>query len=228
MGHRPLWTAVAALWFATLVAAGYLLAIGSVAVWCRRARRPAILQWVRHLTPPPLRLMLGIGLGIATATTSAGAMSAPRRAGPADPPPVLRLVGPSATPTPHRATAAEPLPRPAPPDCAASGTPSPLPKERAVLPVRGPATTSLAQEAPARSTPPATWTIRPGDHLWAVADATLTRAWGRTPDARTLGSYWWTLVQLNRPRLPDPANPDLVYPGDLVLLPPVPPPPPAR
>lgn len=78
-----------------------------------------------------------------------------------------------------------------------------------------------AQEAPR----PATWTAQPGDHLWHVAEATLTDAWGRPPTDTEIAPYWQNLVEVNRGALADPTNPDLVYPGQTFALPTPPPPP---
>ncbi|HVM00809.1 MAG TPA: hypothetical protein VM324_16080 [Egibacteraceae bacterium] len=63
-----------------------------------------------------------------------------------------------------------------------------------------------------------TWTTAPGDHLWAIAEAVLARAWGRPPTDAELVPYWQALIERNRPALADPANPDLVYPGQVFQL----------
>ena len=73
--------------------------------------------------------------------------------------------------------------------------------------------------APATTT---TITLAPGDHLWSVAARTLATAWGRPPAEREVAPYWRLLVELNRSALPDPADPDLVFPGEVLRLPPVP------
>nr|MBA2625760.1 hypothetical protein [Acidimicrobiia bacterium] len=56
-----------------------------------------------------------------------------------------------------------------------------------------------------------------------VADRTLASAWARSPADSEVTPYWRRLVELNRTGLPDPANPDLVFPGHVVRLPAVPP-----
>lgn len=73
---------------------------------------------------------------------------------------------------------------------------------------------------------PTTWTIVSGDHLWGVAETTLERAWARPPTDPETTPYWQAVIELNRARLADPANPDLVYPGQIFDLPPTPPAPP--
>ena len=68
----------------------------------------------------------------------------------------------------------------------------------------------------------ATWRVSPGDSLWSIAEATLATAWGQAPDERDLAHYWWQVVQTNRPFLPIPADPNLLFPGDQVVIPPPP------
>ena len=58
-----------------------------------------------------------------------------------------------------------------------------------------------------------TWVVKPGEHFWSIARSTRDRAAG------SLHDHWLALIELNRDRLPDPCNPDLVYPGTELLLP---------
>ncbi|MEJ7584497.1 MAG: hypothetical protein WKF43_10535 [Acidimicrobiales bacterium] len=81
--------------------------------------------------------------------------------------------------------------------------------------------------APAATPPPtAAWTTAAGDHLWHIAEATLAEAWGRPPTDTEVLPYWQSVVEANRSRLADRANPDLIYPGQVFDLP-APPAPPA-
>jgi nucleoid-associated protein YgaU len=95
------------------------------------------------------------------------------------------------------------------------------------LPDDGAAPTSgtAPPPAPPADMPPAadTWTIAPGENLWFVARDTLADAWGRSPTATEVTSYWKTLIDQNRDRLPDPGNPDLVFTGTVLELPETPP-----
>ena len=91
-------------------------------------------------------------------------------------------------------------------------------------PPRPTTTTTVVPPNPPPAAAPAvtTITLAPGDHLWSVAARTLASAWGRPPAGREVAPYWRLIVELNRPELPNPADPDLVFPGDVVRLPPVP------
>lgn len=106
----------------------------------------------------------------------------------------------------------------------------PLPVMRLDGPVPAPA----APASPAPPTPPGglgsgpvtTWTVRPGDNFWAMAETTLRRAWGRPADDAEVDHYWTGLVAANRDRLAHPELPDLIFPGQVFVMLPAPAPPP--
>lgn len=66
------------------------------------------------------------------------------------------------------------------------------------------------------------WTVKPGDHLWAIAESTVRHDLGDDASDQAVAAYWAHLVELNRDRLVDPTNPDLLFAGQQVLLPPTP------
>ncbi len=66
------------------------------------------------------------------------------------------------------------------------------------------------------------WEVERGDHLWAIAEQTLASAWGAAPSDREVAVYWSALVDHVRPLLADPSNPDLIFPGQVFELVPVP------
>ncbi|QBI20043.1 hypothetical protein ER308_11050 [Egibacter rhizosphaerae] len=68
----------------------------------------------------------------------------------------------------------------------------------------------------------AVWRVEPGEHLWAIAEAALADAWDSPPSDGDVHAYWQCLLEENRSALPDPGNPDLVYPGVELTLPPLP------
>jgi nucleoid-associated protein YgaU len=70
--------------------------------------------------------------------------------------------------------------------------------------------------------PPATWTVRPGEHLWSIARQLVEQAAGRPAGQAEVAPCWRALLDANRDRLPVPGNPDLLCPGDLLVVPPVP------
>lgn len=62
------------------------------------------------------------------------------------------------------------------------------------------------------------WTVELGDHLWAIA-AEVVGERGGAPDDGDVARYWEQLIAANRDRLVDPSNPDLLFPGQELVLP---------
>lgn len=81
----------------------------------------------------------------------------------------------------------------------------------------------LPDDPPAPAPGPGSWTVRPGDHFWRVAEEVLTSALGRSPRDRETTAYWWQMVEANRSRLADPDDPDLLFPGQVIEVPTPPP-----
>jgi hypothetical protein len=69
--------------------------------------------------------------------------------------------------------------------------------------------------APAPGSGPAMWVVEPGDSFWSIAEDVVGSG-----DERAAGRYWRTLIEANRSRLVDPGNPDLLVPGQAVVVPP--------
>ncbi len=67
---------------------------------------------------------------------------------------------------------------------------------------------------------PNLWVMGPGDHLWRVAEVAMTNHLGRPAANHEIDGYWRRLVALNRESLIDPDNPDLVFSGQVIELPP--------
>lgn len=63
--------------------------------------------------------------------------------------------------------------------------------------------------------------VEPGENLWSIASEHLVQAFGRHPTPSEVKAYWGELIALNRANLPDPANPDLIYRGIELQMPPV-------
>jgi len=61
-----------------------------------------------------------------------------------------------------------------------------------------------------------------GDSFWSMAERTLGDAWSRAPTAAEVVPYWSRLVDANRSRLADPARPDLIFAGQVFVIPPPP------
>jgi hypothetical protein len=64
------------------------------------------------------------------------------------------------------------------------------------------------------------WPVSSGDSFWTIAQETLGDAWGRDDlSDREIMVYWTTLIEANEGRLIEPGNPDLLLPGQELILP---------
>lgn len=61
--------------------------------------------------------------------------------------------------------------------------------------------------------------VRPGDHLWSIAEGVLRDAWQRPPSDHEVAPYWRLLVEANRDRLVRRDDPDLILPGQVFVVP---------
>ncbi len=62
-------------------------------------------------------------------------------------------------------------------------------------------------------------TVAGGDNLWDLTEARLETAWGReASDAEVVGP-WQVMVEANLDRLAPPGDPDLIYPGQVMVGP---------
>jgi nucleoid-associated protein YgaU len=80
-----------------------------------------------------------------------------------------------------------------------------------------------APSLPAGDATPATSTevtVVAGDSFWSIAVSELTDVHGGPPTDRQVVPYWRQLIDVNRPRLVDPGNPDLLFPGQVLTVPP--------
>jgi len=166
-------------------------------------RAGLVVRAVDAVTLPPVRRLVRAAVGVSVA---AGTFTGTAPAGAStDPPvPVMRRLGDDAPVMVQTTRAAEPVPpEPAP-------TP---PSAPAVDP-------TLAPAAPAaRAAPAIEWTVRPGDHFWRIAEEVLATQLHRAPADGETDPYWRRLVTANRDRLADRENADLLFPGQVLVLP---------
>jgi len=61
--------------------------------------------------------------------------------------------------------------------------------------------------------------VRAGDNLWAMAERHLEAATNRAAEGTDVRGHWATVVDMNRDRLADPANPSRIYSGQRIRMP---------
>ena len=178
-------------------------ALGLAARCCRAARLVASLD---RCTLPALRHLLdgAVGAGLAA---SIGLSALPAGAEPGgEPAPVtLRRLPDVPSTTLRRLPDAPPPDRPA--ATADRGRPAARPAPQ-VEPVA---------EAPAARRGEVV--VRPGDSFWVLAERHEAERLGRRPSEAEVGRYWQQLVATNRHRLAVPGDADLLFPGQVLLIP---------
>jgi hypothetical protein len=166
-----------------------------------------------------LRLLLGLSAtGGAVTGCGRAALPAPVLSTPAGPVSPSAPAAPGKPVNPSGAPATGLNASAAPAGASRSETPPP---PRPIEPA--PAAETAPDKAPSRATAtgaaaaPVVWTVRPGDNLWSIA-AAATGAGGESATA----AYWVRLIEANRSRLPYPDDPNLIFAGDRIVLPPLP------
>ncbi len=148
------------------------------------------------------------------------------------PPTMRRLPAAAAEDDPPFAPPSSTPPTSAPAGAASTATTSTAPPPSAGAPPPARQGPAPGNRSPAPGTASATsaertWRVQPGDHFWSVAERVLGEAWHHSPTDAEVDPYWRSLVDANRSVLRDAANPDLVFPGQVITVP-APPPTPSQ
>lgn len=222
-GRPPAAAAVAVVRLLALGTGWYLLAATSAALGARLVGWRSLIRATDAVAVPVVRRLVHGAIGVSLAALPGTGVAGPALADPAGPPGAVvtmrRLPGP-------------PGPVPSDPVVPAAG---PVPGMRraapgAATPTSGPGTPAEAPPAVGRAAPGATageggpgrstWLVRPGEHFWGIAERVLAAAWSRPPGDGEVDGYWRALVEANAAVLVDPGNPDLLFPGQVLTLPP--------
>lgn|SRR5437763_1047548 len=195
--------AFGAVRLATMGLAWYLLATTLAGLLARIAGSTRWSEAADFISPRLVRRLLqgAAGMTVAATVTSTQAVA---WAAPVAPP-----TAPSPVPIMRRLPAG-------PPSTSTSAS------TLAPPPVGAPPVSAPLAPVPTGSPPSRTWVVRSGDNLWSVAEATLARAWGRSPSDAEVDDYWRRLIAANQARLAHRDDPDLVFPGQVFQLPPTP------
>jgi hypothetical protein len=223
-----------------LVAAWWLLGSTFLYVAARVARLHRAARALGWATLPAVRRCADRAAAVSIVAATALGVGRPAAA---DPPPTTSPASaPVVVDVDHRDPASVPsrLPSgvrtgqavdaPPPPTAQPTGTTSPPPTTTPLVPPTAPppvvTTTPAAPLAPIVPAAPAagtTHTVTGGEHLWSIAAARVASASGRASAdlaPADIAPYWLRVVELNRQRLRS-GNPNLVYPGEVVELPPL-------
>ena len=61
--------------------------------------------------------------------------------------------------------------------------------------------------------------VEPGDHLWKISASHLEGILDRPAETAEIDPYWRVVIETNRALLSS-GDPDLIYPGEVIELPP--------
>ena len=227
--------AAAVVRVAALAAGAGLLATTALGIAARCCGAVRLVARLDRWTPPSLRRLLDAALGAGLAATiGLGAMPA-TASDDGTAATLRRLADDAATTTTARfpddravtTTTLRRLPDVAPPPARVGDTtlrrlpdarPPPPPEPAADPPEDGPAPPPPAAAAPA----PTGWSeieVAPGESFWHLAERHEAQRLGRPPTEREIGACWQALVAVNRHRLVVPGDPDLIFPGQRLLVP---------
>lgn len=191
-GREPVAATLALVRLAAEVTAWYVLALSAVHVASSALRLAGGHRLADALALPGARRLVHVGLGVALVAAPVGDRDEPAGPGVATMAPVAGVL--------TGQTPAQP----------SHGTATMRPEARSATD-RG--TAIMA---------PATWTVTAGDSFWSIARELLADAWHRSPTSAEVDPYWRTLVEANRARLVNPADPDLIHVGQVFEVPPLP------
>ncbi len=225
----PLGTASAFAWYLAVASASYLLLICAAnlfASWrcdrqsARTRDRRTSGRAVRVLASLTPRFLAVASAGVILVSSPAGAADRPS---PTSPPPVMELIDPADAPATSTA------PHTSLPWARENSTPTTPTTPTTPLSPTTPATPATALSPTTPATPATALTtslgdpehlVRPGENFWLIAESTLTnRGPGTPPGVVEIADYWRQLIEANRDRLVDPAEPDLILTGQVFVLP---------
>jgi hypothetical protein len=210
-GGGPLEPALAAALRLAGLVAGYWLA-GSTTLYAiaRVGRIPAAIRAVEWATVGPVRRLIdGMLAGALVAT-----IGLPANAG--------TMISSGYVPVPAGDPAPTTTTSPVPdvPDPDESVVPDTL-----FLPIQATPDPPLGEPpsiAPPLTVPnsPTEIVVRPGDHMWSLAEQQLALVRGREVSDIEIAPYWLQVVGTNLSRIRS-GDPDLIFPGEILVLPPV-------
>jgi hypothetical protein len=207
-GRDPLVATVAVLRLVVLALAWYLVGVTTVGLVGRLARAARLVRLADALTVPWVRRLLQQALGVGLATAMVGAAS------------------------PLTATTPAPRPAAAAPASAEDGAEVRLTRASEVRLARADAAevrltrvedtgdeVRLRRVGGEVAAADREHEVRAGESFWTVARDRLATELGRPPSDEEVVAAWQRLIAHNRDRLVDPDNPDLLFPGQRLLLP---------
>jgi hypothetical protein len=208
-------------WLAAVTVAAWLFLTTTGYLVTRIAGLPRAAHMLRRLTAPMIRRFVD-GALVLTLAASVAAPAVPAGATELPPPLVLHVADDAPAETmPDLAPSGSPALGVVPPGVGAAGF-APAPSTVGVPGTNRPSPEATEPASPDPEPVPdpvvaaARHTVAPGDNLWTIAAAHL-RAHGSPDD---VAPYWRQVIAANQATLRS-GDPNLIFPGEIVTLPPV-------
>jgi hypothetical protein len=193
--RSPVVAGFAVMRIVALAALWYIVATAAVGAGLRLIGAASLVRLADRVTIGPVRRMLAGSMSLGLAVSGVVAVAAPALRLPvaaAQQTTTSTTVVPGATVTMHRLGPAE-----------------------AVQPL----VVAQPQPTPTPSAGTDRWTVRPGECFWSIAEEILTQRDGRAPTDAEIVPYWRRLIDANRLELAQRDDPDLIFPGQVFVVP---------
>lgn len=243
-GTRELLDVVASLSrLAVTAALAYLIVSVTVHAVALAHGSDLLTRCTARLNPAPLATLVSVAvLGNAPMVAAAPGALGPADDPTGDPVPVMRLVeddapgdledaptptsstvvprsavGPSSTVVPSSAVGpSSTTTSPAQPVPGSTGSSDGDPREAPIGPPPPASTGDVAASGPGE---PLSYVVVEGDHLWGIARRWVQLVNQREPSEAEVRDYWLALMEHNATRMVEPGNPNLLLPGQELVLP---------
>lgn len=231
--REPTLAAIAVLRLVVLALAWYLVGATAVGIVARLVDVAGLIRVADALTLPMVRRLLQAALGISLASAMVGASTAPAARHLEAPRPTVAAEQPTMRAVDDGGDDARPATDDGPvamrlveQERRRATSPGPTGRATSPGPTAGDDEAAAAGGAEAGTSDveadpaPLTHRVATGESLWSIAHDALVRRWGREPTDAEVVDYWRVVIERNRSSLADPENPDLIFPGDEIVLPP--------
>lgn len=198
----------ASLRMIALVIAYWVAGSSALYTLARLTRLPALIRATAWATLPPIRRAIDRAIAVTVTTTALVSPVAPALAQDAPPPaePIIYQISDQGVPTPINLPSIDPT-LIAPPGTSGAGyTPNPAGGVEIGADIAAPVAETIYE-------------VVKGDNLWTISARHLRDAHpDRTVASDEIAIYWRRVIELNTPSLAS-GDPNLIYPGEQIVLP---------
>lgn len=212
-----------AVWLLSVAVTVWVAFSTILSVFAYATRLPTAIRAVEWMTVPPIRRLARRSAALLMAI---GSLSMAPVSGATELPPVPFLVtadqqvGSDTQPTEFAYETPKSIATPAPHRVREDTSDRPAQRINYETPtgIATPAPHRAGQGTSDRPAASVCYIVRPGDDMWSITDVYLTRQEDKPPSVARITEVWREVIDLNRNRIRS-GNPDLIFPGEKLLLP---------